>query len=91
MYDSGEALVLAWDGKPVREGCDRVDWLQPTSKDSAATPDKPDPWWKVRGTWVVVSCILEDTCGAGALQNLRSECSHLGKVILLDADGKEIP
>ena len=25
-HDKRRALVLAWDGKTVREGCDRADW-----------------------------------------------------------------
>lgn len=76
------ALVLAWDGRAVREGCDRVDWSKVGS---------PEPHHSVRDAWATVFPLMdhpEDTdVTVGWLAGL---CSELGTIVLLDADGKEI-
>ena len=77
------SLVLAWDGKPVREGCDRADWTGVES---------PEPHHSVRDTWATVFPLMdhpEDT--DITVDDLRRLCAELGTIVLLDADGKEIP
>ena len=80
---SKKALVLAWDGKPVREGCDRADW---------ADVWKSEPHYPNRDTWATVYALMdhpEDT--HVTVDDLRRLCSELGTIVLLDAEGKEIP
>ena len=83
MCSSMAALVLAWDGKPVREGCDRADW---------SGVGKSEPYYPDRDTWATVYALMdhpEDT--HVTVDDLRRLCSELGTIVLLDADGKEIP
>ena len=77
-----DALVLAWHGKPVREGCDRADW---------AGVGSPEPYHSVRDTWATVYPLMdhpEDT--DVTVDDLRSLYAELGTLVLLDADGKGI-
>lgn len=81
-HDKRRALVLAWDGKPVREGCDRADWADICSL-QLHSPD--------RDTWATVYALMdhpEDT--HVTVDDLRRLCSELGTIILLDAEGREV-
>ena len=81
-HDKRRALVLAWGGKPVREGCYRA------ADASGYAPSA------VSGA---IECALvyapmnypDDT--HLTVDDLRRLCSELGTIVLLDADGKEIP
>ena len=82
-HDKRRALVLAWDGKPVREGCDRADWSDVWKSEPWAVPD--------RDTWATVFPLMdhpEDT--HVTVDDLRRLCAELGTIVLLDKDGKEI-
>ena len=77
-----DALVLAWGGKPVREGCDRADWADVWK----SAPHYPD-----RDTWATVYAIMghpDDT--HVTVDDLRRLCSESGTLVLIDADGKEV-
>jgi hypothetical protein len=85
-YPTGEciggkqALVLAWDGKPVREGCDRADWGDVWK----SAPHYPD-----RDTWATVFALMdhpEDT--HVTVDDLRRLCRESGTIVLLDAEGE---
>lgn len=79
--DERRALALAWDGKAVREGCDRADWTGVES---------PEPHHSVRDTWATVFPLMdhpEDT--HVTVDDLRRLCAELGTIVLLDEDGKE--
>ncbi len=89
-HDKRRALVLAWDGKPVREGCDRADWLDvwKSAQDdygiyANAYPD--------RDTWATVYALMDHPDDTHVtVDDLRRLCAELGTIVLLDADGKEI-
>ena len=81
-----DALVLAWDGKPVAEGMDRAARC----------------WEAVTEEYMREGVVMETGRGLGAYNlwwcrlvdaiNLAHECRDhgLGTAVLLDADGKEI-
>ena len=76
------ALVLAYEGKPVREGCGRADWrLHVVSGAKILAP--------ARMTYVRVMALLvggySPTCAS-----LRDHLAPLGTVLLLDEHGREI-
>lgn len=77
------ALVLAWDGDIVPDGCDRADWCRASARGSAHTPG--------RDTAYLVLGVL------GRTMRLRDHTSvladfvaDLGTIVLLDADGREV-
>lgn len=93
MREGRSALVLAWAGEPVVEGCDRVDWAQHEGRRSLTpgriqtanyTPMREDVpeglWWPFEKAWLA--------CHAG--DHMDAWDGSLGTLILLDADGREV-
>ena len=89
-HDKRRALVLAWDGKPVREGCFRaVDALD------SAPMTQGSGEWPYSGevpSWQRLTQIVQANVDYGKWRALlRRILGKLGIIVLLDADGKEIP